>query len=192
MANSSSQLGCNDIQANYELENDYFEFFEKCDYVTSDNQTIINKKRQDDLFLMHFNIRSLQKHINELNNIIAGFDDKPKIIAISVTKLQEGKIYQNIELDGYQFIHRDSITSAGGVGLYISNSLVFSVNPCSNLRLSNAEHLWVWFENKPRYCSSRGCLPAPGKLYTCHWWFQCKFKYADSLLRKTVLLSRRV
>ena len=119
MANSSSQLGCNDIQANYELENDYPEFFEKCDYVTSDNQTIINKKRQDDLFLMHFNIRSLQKHINELNNIIAGFDDKPKIIAISETKLQEGKIYQNIELDGYQFIHRDSITSAGGVGLYI-------------------------------------------------------------------------
>ena len=87
MANSSSQLGCNDIQANYELENDYPEFFEKCDYVTSDNQTIINKKRQDDLFLMHFNIRSLQKHINELNNLIAGFDDKPKIIAISETKL---------------------------------------------------------------------------------------------------------
>ena len=111
--------------------------------MTSDNQTIINKKRQDDLFLLHFNIRSLQKHINELNNIIASFDDKPKIIAISETKLQEGKIYQNIELDGYQFIHRDSVTSAGGVGLYRSNSLVFSVNPCSNLRLSSAEHLWV-------------------------------------------------
>ena len=136
------------------------------DYVTSDNQTIINKKRQDDFFLMHFNIRSLQTHINELNNIIAGFDDKPKIIAISEIKLQEGKIYRNIKLDVYQFIHRDSITSAGGVGLYISNSLVYSVNPCSNLRLSNAEHLWV--ENKPRYCSSRSRLPAPGKFYTCH------------------------
>ena len=86
MAISSSQLGCNDIQTNYELENDYPVFFEKCDYVTSDNQTIMNKKRQDDLFLMHFNIRSLQKHINKMNNIIAGFDDKPKIIAISETK----------------------------------------------------------------------------------------------------------
>ena len=93
MAIFSSQLGCNDIQANYELQNDYSEFFEKCDYMTSDNQTIINKKRQEDLFLMHFNIQSLQKHINELNNIIAGFHDKPKIIAISETKLQEGKIY---------------------------------------------------------------------------------------------------
>ena len=57
--------------------------------------------------------------------------------------IQEGKIYRNIKLDGYQFIHRDSIASAGGVGLYISNSLVYSVNPFSNLRLSNAEHLWV-------------------------------------------------
>ena len=44
MAISNSQLGCNDIQANYELENGYTEFFEKCDYVMSDNQTIINKK----------------------------------------------------------------------------------------------------------------------------------------------------
>ena len=76
---------------NYELENDYPKFFEKCDYATSDNQTIINKERQDDLFLMYFNIRSLQKHLNELNNIIAGFDDKPKIIALSETILQERK-----------------------------------------------------------------------------------------------------
>ena len=29
---------------------------------------------------------------------MAGFDDKPKIIAISKTKLQDGKFYQNIEL----------------------------------------------------------------------------------------------
>ena len=93
--------------------------------------------------MVHYNIQSLQKHTNELNNIIAGFDDKPKIIAISETKLQEGKFYRNIELYGYQFIHRDSITSAGGMGLFISNSLVHSVNPCSNLRLFNAEHLWV-------------------------------------------------
>ena len=47
MANSSSQLGCNDIQANYELENDYPEFSEKCDYVTSDNQTILLLTKKD-------------------------------------------------------------------------------------------------------------------------------------------------
>ena len=57
MAVSNSQLGCNDMQANSELENDYPEFFEQCDYVTSDNQTIINKKRQDNLFLVQYNIR---------------------------------------------------------------------------------------------------------------------------------------
>ena len=56
MVISNSQLDCNDIQANYKLENDYSEFFEKCDYVTSNNQTIINKKRQDDLFMVHYNI----------------------------------------------------------------------------------------------------------------------------------------
>ena len=142
---------------------------------------------------MHFNNRSLQKHINKLHNIIVGFDDKPKIIAISETKQQEGKINQNIELDGYQFIHRDSITSEGGVELYISNSPVYSVNPCSNLRLSNAEHLWVdLITNQGIVVGSRSRLLAPEKLYTCHWWFQCKFKYADSLPRKNVLLSREI
>ena len=66
--------------------------------MTLDNQTIINKKRQDDLFLVHYNVRSTQKQINQLNKIIAGFDNKQKIIATSETKLQEGKIYRNIEL----------------------------------------------------------------------------------------------
>ena len=114
MANSSSQLGCNDTQANYELENDYPEFFEKCDYVTSDYQTTISKKRQDDLFVMHFSIRSLQKHINDLNNIIAGFDDKPKIIAISETKLQEGKMYRSRWLSIYS--QRPVVPERGGAG----------------------------------------------------------------------------
>ena len=37
------------------------------------------------------NIRSLQKHVNELNNNTAGFVNKPKIVAISETNLQKGK-----------------------------------------------------------------------------------------------------
>ena len=73
-------------------------FLTNCDYVMSDNQTIINKQTQDDLFMVHYIIRSLQ---NIFNNIIAGFNNKPKIIVISETKLQQGKIYSNMVLDGY-------------------------------------------------------------------------------------------
>ena len=65
-------------------------------------------------------------------------------MAFSETKLQEGKANRNVELKGYNFIHRDSITAAGGVGLYILKSLSYSVNhSLSNFALPNAEHLWI-------------------------------------------------
>ena len=35
--------------------------------------------------------------------------------ALSETKLLEGKINRNINLDGYNFIHCDSVTRAGEV-----------------------------------------------------------------------------
>ena len=68
---------------------------------------------------------------------------KPDIVAISETKIREGKINRNTGIDiyGYNFIHADSATCAGCVGLYIKNSLTYSVNNCSNLKLPNAKHL---------------------------------------------------
>ena len=95
------------------------------------------------MFLIHFNIRSLQKHIDELNSVLASFKNQPEIVAISETKIIEGKIIQNINLYDYSFIHCDSVTRAGGVGLYIKNTLEYKIHEHSNAELTNAEHLWV-------------------------------------------------
>ena len=43
-------------------------------------------KKNNDLFLTHFNVRSLQKHIDQLNNCLVGFKNQPDIVAISETK----------------------------------------------------------------------------------------------------------
>jgi len=64
-------------------------------------------------------------------------------VAISETKLKVGAFTRNIDLDGYNFVHTDSKTCAGGVGLYIKDTLKYSVNQCSNHRLTYAGHLWV-------------------------------------------------
>ena len=93
---------------------DYEELFLKSDYADSCQHTTFNTKRKE-IFLIHFNIRSLQKHIDELNSILASFKNQPEIVAISENKIIEGKINPTINLDGFSFIHCDSVARAGGV-----------------------------------------------------------------------------
>ena len=52
----------------------------------------------------------------------------PDIIALTETRLSGNSAHSNIELNGYDFLHVDSETLAGGVGLYIQNNLDHIVN----------------------------------------------------------------
>jgi len=45
----------------------------------------------------------------------------PYIIAVSETKLNKNSNYNDIQLPGYTFIYKDSLTQAGGVGTYVKN-----------------------------------------------------------------------
>ena len=69
-------------------------------------------------------MRSLPKNLTSLEDIICTVKESPEIIAISETKLQEKNIY-NISIPAYVFLNTNSPTSAGGVGLYISQELSF-------------------------------------------------------------------
>ena len=74
---------------------------------------------------------------------MSGFKDQPEIIGISETKLRESNLNRNIDLKGYNFVHSDSKTFAGGMGIYIKNTLNYSVNKCSKNVLLNTEYRWV-------------------------------------------------
>ena len=74
--------------------------------------------------MMHFNMRSLPKNLTSLNDLILTVKETPEIIAILETKLQNENIY-NISIPGYVFLKNNSLTRAGGVGLYISHELNF-------------------------------------------------------------------
>ena len=81
------------------------------------------------MFLIHFNVHSLQKHIDQLNNYLEGFNNQhlegfknqPDIVAIFETKLKKSLINRNIKLEGYGFLLSDSKKCAGGIGLYIKD-----------------------------------------------------------------------
>ena len=66
-----------------------------------------------------------------------------RLHAISENKLQKEKINRNFNLNRYTFIHSDSTTIAGGVGLYIKNTIKFELNQYSNYLLPNSEHLSI-------------------------------------------------
>ena len=118
------------------VELDYDELFPKSNFIDSCQHNTFYKKRKE-IFLIHFNIRSLQKYIDELNSVSGSFKNQPDIMAISETKLIEGKINRNINLDGYNFIHCDNVTCVGGVGLYIKNTLAYKIHEHSKAEITN-------------------------------------------------------
>ena len=84
-----------------------------CHNFTSLNNVV--KHKRNDLFIMHFNVHSLQKNINALTTILADFSETPDITAISETKITYGQLLVNVGIVGYDFIHCDSVTKAGVV-----------------------------------------------------------------------------
>jgi len=66
----------------------------------------------------------------------------PDIIAISETKLFGDK-HTVVNIKGYSFIHKNSLTIAGGAGLHIKSELMFRERPDINLNGDDVEDLWV-------------------------------------------------
>ena len=68
---------------------------------------------------------------------------KPSVIAITETKLNQNRMSADINIYGYNFIHHDSKTCAGGVAFYIEESLKYVQSNKTFLNLDNFEDLWI-------------------------------------------------
>ena len=75
---------------------------------------------------MHFNTRSLSKNKNKIDNFLIDIERMPDAITISETKLNANSSL-TLNFTNYKFIRYDSVTHAGGVGLYIKESLRFTL-----------------------------------------------------------------
>ena len=64
----------------------------------------------------------------------------PKIIAVSETKLNNS--FCN-HLDGYKFVQANSDTNAGGVGIFVKNTIDFSVVNDYKLDANVCENIWI-------------------------------------------------
>ena len=100
------------------------------------------------LSIMHLNIASLQKHIDELRSLLYSLKHTFDIVSISETRLYDEKPLTNIEIDGFQFISTPTLTQCGGVGMYINSSLDFDLLKDLSVCHSNVcESIFVEIKN---------------------------------------------
>ena len=91
---------------------------------------------------MHLNKTSLNKHHNDLNELLLTLPFSPKVICLSEVKLKN-ELSQNLHMHGYKFIHKPSPTIVGGVGKYISSTCSFKVIHKYNLNIQGCKDLWI-------------------------------------------------
>ena len=78
-----------------------------------------------DLFIIHINIRSLNKNIDDLLEFLTELGTHPNIICLTEARLKQNSLV-NTQIPGYKFCHVDSDTNAGGVGIYIDEEIKFA------------------------------------------------------------------
>ena len=90
----------------------------------------------------------------------------PDIIAITETKLKKDELQTNIDINDYNFIHSDSDSQAGGVGLYIKNSISYKIinELLIDLKLNFVENIWIEVETNKKSIAVGVVYRHPGYL----------------------------
>ena len=99
---------------NFEDMSNYISLLKYNNIFPSHNKNILS--------IFHFNIRSLETNLVQLEALIANFNQVPDIIAISETWLDENNA-DDFTLEGYNSYHVDPMKH-GGVSLFIRDHLV--------------------------------------------------------------------
>ena len=71
--------------------------------------------------IIHLNIASLQRHIDELRNLLKLLHFSFDIICITETRLHDQTPLIDINIDGYDFLHKETMSQNGGAALYIKS-----------------------------------------------------------------------
>jgi len=108
---------------------------------------IVSHSSINDFFLVHFNVRSLSKNKEKVEEFISDFVRLPDTIAISETKLNDRNVI-NTSIPNYNFLRKDSLTNAGGVGLYIKQTFKYCVRDDLCLNVPSCEDLWIEIKTK--------------------------------------------
>ena len=88
---------------------------------------INNGHNNESLFIIHINIRSLNKNFDSLLEFLHLLFAVPDIICLSETKIKDENITVLLRIPNYEFIHADSKTNAVGVAMYNNSEIKLEV-----------------------------------------------------------------
>ena len=118
--NDNITMYSNVIRTNYYSPNSFKKMLDK--------NSLFNLK--DSFSLLHTNIRSLRKNLDHLeNHLLNEVKYKFDIIGLSETKItsQNTTLDINLNIENYNFEFAPTPLSCGGVGMYISNNLNYTI-----------------------------------------------------------------
>ena len=96
---------------------------------------------ESSISIFHNNISSLNANFHKFEEIFHKCQKLPDILAFSETRLNN--TISNPDIEGYKFEAAHSPTSAGGVGIYISNKMTYTVKKDLALNTEGCEDLWL-------------------------------------------------
>ena len=120
----------------------YDEYFSPCKL-----SKLSSTLTKNDFFIQHFNVRSLPKNKEKIEEFFDDMTRLPDVIAISETKLNSNSV-SNLNLPNYTFLRKDSPTCAGGVGFYIKGNMQYRLRNDLTLNIQHCEDLWIELETK--------------------------------------------
>ena len=112
----------------------------------------LKSKQVDDLFILHLNIDSLVKYVDEIKSLISKTKTTPHIICVTETRLHDKKMEwqrELIHIKNYFLPNTNfdnSPTTAGGVAIYVHTSLKHLIKPKPEMKLQVPECESVFFE----------------------------------------------
>ena len=143
---SSQVATLNDVENHCDnLIRSYTENTITCKYCELNSKFELENKSK--LFILHANIRSLQKQYEFLNEIIANLDLKPDIICLSESRVKLDGLLSKLELTGYDLLLTNPRKTAGGVGVYIYYRVVKH-----NLNYRVVKHNWLGIDECEDIC----------------------------------------
>ena len=107
------------------------------------NDSYLNVPKSNDLVIFHNNIRSLNKNFHKVEEVFQNCTNFPDIMAFTDTRRNDE--FTIPKLKGYKFEFVNSSTKAGGVGVYLADSLNYNLCPDLNFlnNMNYCEDIWL-------------------------------------------------
>ena len=94
--------------------------------------------------MMHLNIASLSRHIDELRSLLTLLNNPFDIIAITETRLHEPTPLVDLNIDGFDFHHKETSTQCGGAAIYVKSTYEYEVlNKLSAVHHNICESIFI-------------------------------------------------